>query len=123
MYISKSVYIKETPKGLHTILDKSEEFFQTESLSFLVIIPEEFCTPEIQCSLDKRGYIYAESSVCMVLKLDDFEGNKQSNGVRIAHQNDKLDDWMLPLISAFDSTTQVCLPYVERHQGCYKERD
>ena len=41
------VYITETPKDLHTILDKREEFFQTENLSFSVIILEKLCTPEM----------------------------------------------------------------------------
>src|SRR5690606_35277011 len=50
------VYINKFPNSLEDVLIKSNEFYEKSNISFVVIIPQEFCTNETQDVFNMMKY-------------------------------------------------------------------
>lgn len=113
------VYITRNTNALGNILRQCEHFFSQRNLSFVVIIPQEFCEPETEGILSSMGYLKAYGSVSMAMKLDDFVTNSPAtfDEAVIAANDSKLNEWMMPLIGAFESTLEISSVYAKAHEN------
>lgn len=119
------VYLTENTNNLDMILSKSKQFFDQDNLSFVVIIPHEFCTPELESVLNTTiCYSQTGKSVSMVVKLDKFTPNNSTSfddETNIRANDNQLNDWMLPLIGAFESTFEISSQYASAHEIALKK--
>lgn len=118
------VYIYNQVTALEKILNQSKDFYDQDKLPFIVLIPEDYCSMEIEKIFKTLGYERKETSVAMTLQLNDFIVKNQMNldeSMEIKQNNNHLDQWMVPLISAFGSTFNVTEQYAKTHEQALKE--
>ena len=117
------IYVTKNTNALDKILIAGKRFYDQGKLSFVVIIPQEFCTPEIESVLNTKGYPQTGKSVAMVVKLDEFTAKSDTCfDETIIHANDnQLNDWMSPLVGAFESTIEISSMYAATHERALKK--
>jgi len=118
------IYITRNTNALDKILTQGKQFYDQDNLSFDVVIPQELCTPQIAGVLNTMGYHQKGKSVSMVVRLDELITNNVASfdAETIIKPNDnQLNDWMIPLIGAFESTFEICLAYATIHESALKK--
>lgn len=118
------IYITRKTNALDKILIQGKQFFDQDNLSFDVIIPQELCTPQMADVLNTMGYPQKSKSVSMVVDLDRFAIDQTASfdyETVIKANDDQLNDWMMPLIGAFESTFEICLIYANIHESALKK--
>ena len=112
------IYIKNTD-NLREILNQSKQFYDQNDLKFIVNIPEEFCTTEINHIFKDLGYLPTEKSVAMAYDLKNLKTNEDAHfdsEIIIKSTDNKLNDWMLPMV-AFEATNyENCMKYMDNHK-------
>ncbi|WP_367607704.1 GNAT family N-acetyltransferase [Legionella sp. W05-934-2] len=117
------IYITKNTNALDKVLIQGKEFFDQNTLSFDVIIPQELCTPQMADVLTTMGYPQKSKSVSMVVDLDKFSFAQTASlddETIIKANDDQLNDWMMPLIGAFESTFEICSIYAATHENAFK---
>ena len=117
------IYITRHTNALDKILTEGKQFFDQENLSSDVIIPQELCTPQMADVLNAMGYTQKSKSVSMVVGLDRFATDQTGNfysEAMIKSNDNQLNDWMMPLIGAFESTIEICRVYAGTHENALK---
>jgi ribosomal protein S18 acetylase RimI-like enzyme len=117
------IYITRHTNALDKILTEGKQFFDQENLSFDVIIPQELCTPQMADVLNAMGYTQKSKSVSMVVGLDRFATDQTGSfdsETMIKSNDNQLNDWMMPLIGAFESTIEICRVYADTHENALK---
>jgi ribosomal protein S18 acetylase RimI-like enzyme len=117
------VYITRYTNVLDKILIQGKQFFDQDNLSFDVIVPQELCTPQMADVLNTMGYHQKSKSVSMVVDLDKLSIDKTTSfdaETTIKANDDQLNDWMMPLIGAFESTFEICSIYATTHDNALK---
>ncbi|MCE2991891.1 MAG: GNAT family N-acetyltransferase [Alphaproteobacteria bacterium] len=118
------IYITRNTNALDKILIQGKQFFDQDNLSFDVIIPQELCTPQMADILNTMGYPQKSKSVSMVVDLDRFATDQTAgfdSETTIKPNDDQLNDWMMPLIGAFESTFEICSIYANTHTNALKK--
>lgn len=104
---------------LINVINKSKEFYNTGGVPYIYIIPKEYCTTEVKHNLQIAGYTHQDNSVALSLDLEtlsidiDQELDKECT---IKSTDNKLEEWMSPLIEAFGSTPELSSQYARTHQ-------
>jgi GNAT superfamily N-acetyltransferase len=117
-------FIYVTKNTTDTLLTQGKHFFDQDNLAFEVIIPQTWCTPEMADVLTTMGYYHKSQSVAMIMDLNDFSVDQTANldaETMIKAHDNSLNDWMMPLIGAFESTFEVCLIYATSHKRALKK--
>lgn len=107
--------LREVPNDLDKILDLSFSFFKKHRCPWIIIIPEEIFSKEIEHSFFERSYQFQEKTQAMYHTLEQVY-SIEDNMYKISNMNDNLDDWSLPLIEAFESDAHISKQYVEAHK-------
>jgi ribosomal protein S18 acetylase RimI-like enzyme len=118
------MYIIKNTNTLDKILIQGEQFFAQDGLSFEVIIPQELCTSQMRDVLKAMDYVEKDQSVAMGVDLEKFSFDQSAtlhDETVIKTTDDQLNDWMIPLIGAFDSTFEICLTYATTHDLALKK--
>lgn len=74
--------------------------------------------------LNTMGYPQKSKSVSMVVDLDSFLLDKTTSfnsETTIKANDDQLNDWMMPLVGAFESTIEICSIYATTHESALKK--
>lgn len=119
------IYIRKMTNTLNTILNEGQRFFDHDSLPFTVIIPTESCVPAVESTLSAMNYSQIGKSVCMGLKLETITPHDTthfSDSTFIQANDNKLDEWMIPLIDAFVSTFDLSLHYANTHESALSKK-
>lgn len=117
------IYITRSTNALDKILIQGKQFYDQDNLSFDIIISQELCTPQMTGVLNTMGYPQKSKSVSMVVDLDRFSIDKSTRvdaDTVIKANDDQLNDWMMPLIGAFESTFEICSIYAATHESALK---
>ena len=88
-----------------------------------MIIPQELCTPQMADILNTMGYPQKSKSVSMVVDLDGLATDQTASfdsETMINSNDNQLNDWMMPLIGAFESTIEICRVYAGTHENALK---
>ena len=113
------VYIK-IKCDIPEIIRKSQVFYPNK-YPFEIIIPKEFCTQGKKNALEKLDYVKIAESTAMVASLmDNIDYDCDNNDFTI-QLDQSLKDWMVPMISAFDSTFEMTLLYAKTHENALKQ--
>lgn len=118
------IYITGNTNALDKILIQGKQFFDQDNRSFDVIIPQELCRSQMADVLNTLGYPQKSKSVSMVADLDRFATDKTSSfdsETMIKSNDNQLNDWMMPLIGAFESTIEICRVYAATHESALKK--
>lgn len=118
------IYITRNTNALDKILTQGKLFFDQDNLSFDVIIPQELCTPQMADILNTMGYPQKSKSVSMTVDLDSLATDQTASfdsETTIKSNDNQLNDWMIPLIGAFESTFEVCMVYAATHESALKK--
>lgn len=118
------IYITRNTNALDKILIQGNQFFDQDNRSFDVIIPQELCTPQMTDALSTMGYPQKSTSVSMIVDLDSFATDQTASfdsETTIKSNDNQLNDWMIPLIGAFESTFEVCMVYAATHESALKK--
>jgi ribosomal protein S18 acetylase RimI-like enzyme len=118
------IYITKNTKALDKILTQGKMFYDQDNLSFDVIIPQELCTSGMTSVLNTMGYPKKSKSVSMVVNLDRFAIDKTTsvdNEIVIKANDNQLNEWMMPLIGAFESTCEICSIYAKTHESALQK--
>jgi len=116
------VYVAKATDDFDTLLIEGEAFYDQNNQAFVVVIPEDYCTPPLTAILTSRGYHHTDQSVSMSLSLEDYTvDNSESFDGLIVSLNDNLNDWMLPLVGAYESTMEICTSYAATHELALKK--
>ncbi len=118
------IYITQNTHVLDKILIQGKQFFDDDNLSFDVIIPQDLCMPKMIDVLNTMGYPQKCKSVSMVVDLDKFATDQTASfdsETTIKPNDDQLNDWMMPLIGAFESTFEICSIYATTHANAIKK--
>lgn len=118
------IYITRNTNALDKILTQGKLFFDQDNLSFDVIIPQKLCTPQMADILNTMGYPQKSKSVSMVVDLDRFATDQTAgfdSETTIKANDGQLNDWMMPLIGAFESTFEICSLYSTTHASALKK--
>lgn len=116
------VYIYH-PVSVEKILNQAKEFYAQNTLPFIVLIPEETCSTEVDKIFKTLEYERREISVAMILPLDNLILKSQpdiSENIQIKENSAHLEQWMVPLISAFGSTFNTAEEYAKTHEQALK---
>lgn len=111
------VYIKKYPRSLASILSQSKQFYDQASLGFVVIIPEDFCSDEVNNIFKSVDYAQTDKTGAMVFDLQNtINAISFVDETIIKANDDKLNDWMMPMI-AFSATAGDLIPkYADTHK-------
>ena len=74
--------------------------------------------------LNTMRYPQKSKSVSMVVDLDRFSTDQTASfdsETTIKANDDQLNDWMVPLIGAFESTFEICSIYATTHKNALKK--
>jgi GNAT superfamily N-acetyltransferase len=118
------IYITRNTNALDKILIQGKQFFDQDNRSFDVIIPQELCTPQMADILNTMGYPQKSKSVSMVMDLDRFATDQTASfddETMIKANDGQLNDWMMPLIGAFESTIEICRIYGACHESAMQK--
>jgi GNAT superfamily N-acetyltransferase len=113
------VYIK-TKCDITEIIRKTQVFYLNK-YPFEIIIPKELCTQDKESALKKLGYVKIVQSTTMVASLMDNIDYDYDDNDFIIQLDQNLKDWMVPMISAFDSTFEITLLYAKTHENALKK--
>ena len=81
-------------------------FYGQANLGFIVIIPEEFCTTQINDTFKAVDYFQTDKSVAMTFDLKDFmisDVISFDDDTLIKANDNTLEDWLVPM-TAFSAT-------------------
>lgn len=92
------------------------QHFETAGLPYSVVVPGD-AVDRVGRLLSEEGLMAAYTSMAMQLDVERFValgGSSEVHDIRCT--NGCLDDWALPLESAFETSPEVMLQYRERHR-------
>ncbi len=118
------IYIQENTGSLGSMLLQAKQFYDQDASSFEVIIPEQSCTAAVEAMFDAMGAVQTGRSVAMMLDLERWTVDRTvdlDDETVIQGNDDRLNEWMLPLISAFASTRENCSVYAAAHEAALRK--
>src|SRR6185437_4704403 len=116
------LYIRKGSVLAESILKSAKKFYEHQRLPFITVIPKELCVKGMDNTLKNMGYIQTARSVCMFIKLSDHrQSNLESSSKCVIGVNDNLNDWMLPLVGAFESKIEITQQYTATHKNALKK--
>ena len=112
------VYIKNTQyKNLKKIIESIVKFFKKDNLGFSLIVEERLCSEDFINLLKEFKFEEDENTEMMKLNLQQFNCSEFRNKeISICSTDLKLDDWIIPLKSAFGNDDLTAESYLKLHE-------
>lgn len=106
--------IRQNPAMFDEIGSQASAFFANHKVPWCLILREDICTEDLLADSARHGFAFSETTVTMVLTL--LHGaHLESSNPNILIMDDKLDQWMLPMVEAFESTFYNTKHYKNTH--------
>jgi len=118
------VYVTKSIKSIKKTLGQCKTFYDEANLSFVIAIPQTLCTTEMKNILSTLNYHQTGRSSSMALELDGFKAKKETIfcDVIVSPSDDQLNEWMIPLIAAFESTEKITTIYANTHESALRKK-
>lgn len=118
------VYITKSISLFNKTLRQCKNFYDDANLAFVIVMPETFCTIETKIILNSMNYHQTAKSVSMALELDNFKAKSETRFCEliVRSSDDQLNEWMTPLIAAFESTVEFTTIYANTHESALKKK-
>jgi GNAT superfamily N-acetyltransferase len=112
--------LRELNLDLNNLLKKATTFFKDHNSHWTALVPSEKMTPQFQKIFEQNNMHFMEESVTMFMPLHEQRAFTKLDDVEIVKTDNALQDWGLPLLSAFESTPNITAQYQEVHQTALK---
>lgn len=117
------VNIIKQPTSIENLINLSEQFYGRENIPFVMDF-DESCVHGIENILLSRGYQEIERTIAMAINLKDTHfhyHDDQQNDTIIKSNDNNLKEWIVPLISTFESTDEIFSQYAHTHENALKK--
>lgn len=110
--------IFQNVSNIDQILAQGKSFFKKANVPFVAIIPEKYCSPEVINILEQRNFKLTDQSVAMFTTIEEQHPSQDSltQSEVFIQLDTNLNDWVRPLIGAFNSSIEVGASYSKIHQ-------
>jgi ribosomal protein S18 acetylase RimI-like enzyme len=109
-YVRQGAALKEETLG------QINQFYAHQNLPFELVVPKDLCVPSVEDRLKMLGYGETDASGCMAIRLSYRSASSFDEEVIIQANNANLNDWMVPLVEAFESTLGITAQYTLSHE-------
>lgn len=112
--------IRKDVTTLDSIVEQSKRLYDNHQCPWMVSLSETLDSPKTSAILNKAGLDFGEKSVTMFLPIG-AQARSTSAKAKDVHENNiksvnnNLEDWMIPLVEAFESSFEICNPYAVVH--------
>lgn len=113
------LFIKNQTPSFRQLLDKASDFFKSDDARWSVEIPEYLCSEIYLKDLAHYGFRPTEIAAAMALPLD-IKTLSRSSILNIKPMNDRLDEWVIPLIAYPSTTAEINKDYQARHENALR---
>ncbi len=110
------VYIRNNKESVEAILSKCKKFYDQYNLLFVAIVPEYLCPNGTDIVIRDAGYHQAGKSVAMALDLNSIKAPNTLDDTKIRATDNRLYEWMIPMIESFESTFNITTCYADAHK-------
>lgn len=110
------VFIRKNVEAIDEVLNQCKDFYRINNTPWNVVIAEQFISSKFERFLKNINFSFAGKSEVMFIALN--KQNKYDNvgNMDIRSVGDKLDQWLQPLVGAFDLTFKVMRQYADVHE-------
>ena len=112
--------IRKDVATLGSIIEQSKKLYDSHQCPWMVSLSEALDSSKTPLILNKAGLDFGEQSVTMFLPIGTQAlsaltkaGDAPEKNIKCA--NDNLNDWIIPLVEAFESTLELCTQYAASH--------
>ena len=112
--------IRKNVTTLGSIVEQSKRLYDSHQCPWMVSLSNALNSPITEMILNKAGLDFGEQSVTMFLPIEaqarpasTRAGDVPENNIQSVNNN--LDDWITPLVEAFESTLELCTQYAASH--------
>ncbi len=116
------VFIRKSVDATDEILNQCRDFYKINNAPWNVVITEQFISSKLERSLKNINFSFAGNSEAMFIALNNQNKRDIANSIDIRSVSDKLDQWLQPLIGAFDLTFKVMRQYADVHEMALKNK-
>jgi len=116
------LYIRKNIEAIDDILSCCKDFYHSNNTPWNVIVTEQFMSSDLEKSLNNMGFNHSGRSVAMFLELNKQSKEKNQDNIIIRAVDDKLEQWMMPLVGAFESTLDITRQYAHVHQKALENK-
>ena len=110
------IFIRKDVDAINEILNRCNDFYKINNTPWNVVVAEQFISNDLQCALKNINFIFSGKSEAMFIDLKKQTKYDSAGTVEIRSVGDKLDQWLKPLIEAFDLTFEVMRQYADVHE-------
>ncbi|MBN9288644.1 MAG: hypothetical protein BGO43_09010 [Gammaproteobacteria bacterium 39-13] len=116
------LYIKKKIEMYDELLNCCKDFYLANKTPWSMIVREQFISNDLEKSLKNIGFSPCGKSVAMFLELNKQCEQKVTDNIIIRAVGDKLDQWVIPLVGAFESTIDITRQYADAHQRALENK-
>jgi hypothetical protein len=101
------IFIRKDVEAIDKVLNRCKDFYDTNNSPWTVVVTEQFISNDLTHSLNNIGFSPSGKSVGMFIELNKQSKYNIKDDMIIHSVNDKLDQWMMPLVGAFELTIEI----------------
>lgn len=116
------IYIRKNVEAIDEVLNRCLNFYKANHSPWNVIVTEQFISNDLAHSLKSIGFSLSGKSVAMFIALNKQSKYDNPHNMIIYSVDDKLDQWMKPLIGAFELTFEVMRQYADVHERALRNK-
>jgi len=112
------LFIFNNEAHIDNTIAEAIKFYNAHQLPWSLIIPEDLALQLdiLNFTSSMKNFYLAHQSNCMFIDLRQYHHTSLNIHLEIRHVNNHLDEWIIPLIEAFDSTPAIGYQYLQAHQ-------
>lgn len=113
--------IWEPSSEINTILEEGVKFYNIHRLPWSLVVPEDLALQlDILKFPSMKNFYLAHQSNCMFIDLRQYKHTFLNTDLEIRPVNNHLDEWVIPLVEAFESTPTIGYQYSKAHKRALK---
>lgn len=101
--------------NIKDVLNECIALTQKQNVKWIINISEHVMNKNLESTLNQMSFKFDLKYASMFINLAQYNNTHSNNNI-IKNTNDNLNDWMMPLIGAFESTFDQTDLYRQRHQ-------
>ncbi len=113
-------FIRKEVKAIDYVINRCKDFFHNTPWN--VVVTEQFISNDLEHALKNIGFSPSGKSVAMFIELNNQSKHNIKDDVTIHSVDNKLDQWMIPLIGAFELTIEIMKQYAAVHERALRNK-
>ncbi|MBI2792804.1 MAG: GNAT family N-acetyltransferase [Gammaproteobacteria bacterium] len=116
------IFIRKDVEQIDEIINRCKDFYKINNTPWNVVVTEQFISNDLERSLKNINFSFSGKSEAMFIELNKQGKHDNVDNMDIRSVGDTLDQWMKPLIEAFDLTFEVMRQYADVHERALKNK-